>query len=158
MYVDKFDGRVDVAFFDRKATEWHFEQNRLLATIEEYQSANQTYLEEGVQLLELARRAHVLFQKQEAREKRRLLNFLLSNCTWKNGELTATFRQPLDILAAAATAHQKAKAAGATSDSLSDIWRPQRDLNPCCRLERANYQFYLSRPSTCVFRKTPRFF
>ena len=66
-----------------------------------------TYLEEGVRLLELAQRAHRLFQKQEPREKRRLLNFLLSNCSWKGGELTAVFRQPFDMLADASVARRE---------------------------------------------------
>jgi len=41
-----------------------------------------------------------LFERQEPRQKRRLLNFLLSNCSWADGELIATFRQPFDLLAA----------------------------------------------------------
>jgi site-specific DNA recombinase len=53
-------------------------------------------MDEGVQLLELARNAQRLLAKQEPREKRRLLNFLLSNCTWEDGEVVATFRQPFD--------------------------------------------------------------
>jgi hypothetical protein len=36
-------------------------------------------------LLELARNAQRLFEKQNPREKRRLLNFVVSNCTWKGG-------------------------------------------------------------------------
>jgi site-specific DNA recombinase len=95
MYVDKLDRRIEAAFFDRKASEWRSEQDRLLQSIEEHEAANQTYLEVGVRLLELVQRAHRQFQKQEPREKRRLLNFLLSNCSWKGGELTAVFRQPL---------------------------------------------------------------
>src|SRR5256885_17255662 len=81
MYVDKLDGRVDTAFFDRKAAEWRAEQDRLLRAVETHQSANQTYLDEGVRLLELARRAHDLFRNQEPREKRRLLDFVVSNCS-----------------------------------------------------------------------------
>ncbi len=60
-----------------------------------------TCMEEGIQLLELARNAQRLFAKQEPREKRRLLSFLVSNCRWNDGELTATFRQTFDILAEA---------------------------------------------------------
>jgi site-specific DNA recombinase len=56
-------------------------------------------MDEGVLLLELARNAQRLFAKQEPREKRRLLNFVLSNCTWEDGEVVATFRQPFDLLA-----------------------------------------------------------
>ena len=45
-----------------------------------------------------------LFERQPAREKRRLLNFLLSNCTWEDGEVVAIFRQPFDLLAETNTA------------------------------------------------------
>jgi site-specific DNA recombinase len=48
-------------------------------------------MDEGVQLLELARNAQKLFEQQEPREKRRMLNFVLSNCTWENGEVVANF-------------------------------------------------------------------
>jgi hypothetical protein len=44
-----------------------------------------------VQILELARNAQRLFERQEPRQKRRLLNFVLSNCTWEDGEVVATF-------------------------------------------------------------------
>ena len=116
MYLDKLDGRIDAAFFDRRASEWRREQDRLLLSIEEHQSANQTYLEEGVRLLELAQGAHKLFEKQPANEKRRLLNFLLSNCSWKGGEITATFRQPFDLLRDARYADRlQPEAVGATS-------------------------------------------
>ena len=85
MYVDKLDGRIDTAFFDRMSAEWRAEQDRCLPTIEQHQSADQSYLEEGVRILELARNSRRLFEKQEPREKRRLLNFVVSNCTWKDG-------------------------------------------------------------------------
>jgi site-specific DNA recombinase len=63
--------------------------------------ANQSYPHEGIRLLELARSARSLFEQQEAHEKRRLLDFVVSNCSWMTGTLTITFRQPFDILAKA---------------------------------------------------------
>jgi hypothetical protein len=122
MYVDKLDGRVDTTFFDRKAVEWRGEQDRLLRSIEEHQTANRTYIDEGVRLLELAARAYELFQKQEPHEKRRLLNFLLSNCTWKGGELQAAFRQPFDMIAVSNIVDEKQKAAGVASNGLFENW------------------------------------
>ena len=121
--MDKLDGWVDTLFFDRKAAEWRAEQDRLLRAIEEHQTADQTYLEEGIRLLELGRRAHELFQKQEPREKRRLLDFILSNCTWKDGELQATFRQPFDLIGAPTKAYAHKKAAGVASNGLFENWR-----------------------------------
>jgi len=64
MYVDKLDGRIDNVFFDRKSAEWRTEQDRILQDIETHQSANRTYIEESVQLLRLADRAHALFERQ----------------------------------------------------------------------------------------------
>jgi hypothetical protein len=101
MYVDKLDGRIDNVFFDRKSAEWRAEQDRILRDIETHQSANRTYIEEGVQLLRLADRAHALFERQKPAEKRRVLNFVFSNCVWKEGLLSAEYRQPFDMLALA---------------------------------------------------------
>jgi site-specific DNA recombinase len=123
MYVDKLDGRVDTLFFDRKAAEWRAEQDRLLRIMAAHQASNQTYLQEGILLLELGGRAHELFQKQEPREKRRLLDFVLSNCTWKGGELQATFRRPFDLIIASTKAYEHEKAAGVASNGLFEIWR-----------------------------------
>jgi len=67
-------------------------------------------------LLEVVQRAPSLFEKQPARGKRRLLDFVLSNCSWKDGQLTATYRQPFDIIAASVEAQSKEKAAGVASN------------------------------------------
>jgi site-specific DNA recombinase len=100
VYLDKLDGRVDGAFFDKMSAEWREEQNRCLREIERYEAAEQSYMDEGVQILELARNAQRLFERQEPREKRRLLNFVLSNCTWEDGEVVATFEYQLRIASA----------------------------------------------------------
>ena len=89
----------------------------------------QDQLEEGVRLLELAQRAHRLFQKQEPREKRRLLNFLLSNCSWKGGELTAVFRQPFDMLADANVARSEWAGQDASTQPVYENWLPGLDSN-----------------------------
>src|ERR1700678_4774146 len=68
-----------------------------------HQAADQCYLDEGVRLLELAQSSQRLFAKQEPNEKRRLLNFVLSNSTWKGGAVSVTFRQPFDLIAEIAT-------------------------------------------------------
>ncbi len=92
------------------------EQSRLLRLIQEHQAANQVYLDEGVGLLELAQRAYDLFLQQEPREQRRLLDFLLSNCTWKDNQLSVVFRQPFDLIVVASENLERETAAGASSD------------------------------------------
>ena len=127
--MDKLDGRVQATFFDRHAATWRREQARLRAAIEYHRSATRTYCDEGVHLLELARRASRLFESQEPREKRRLLVFLLSNCSWKEGKLDATFRQPFDLLSVAATTASRSKSAEGGSEAVSKDWLLRLDSN-----------------------------
>jgi site-specific DNA recombinase len=129
MYVDKLDGKVDGAFFDRIAAEWRAEQDRCLREIERHQAADQSYLEEGVRLLELARNAQRLFEKQNPRERRRLLNFVVSNCTWKNGELMANLRQPFGLLAETTAIAALAAAGESANLAKTEIWLPGPDSN-----------------------------
>ena len=59
-----------------------------------HQTANRSYIEEGVQLLELAHRAPALFESQQPGEKCKLLNFVLSNCTWKASNSSRNIGNP----------------------------------------------------------------
>ena len=116
MYIDKLDGKICGDFYDQMAGEWREEQRRLQREIDRHETAEQSYMDEGVQILELAQNAQRLFEQQEPRQKRRLLNFLLSNCSWEDGEVIATFRQPFDLLAET-TAIVARHSAGDTANS-----------------------------------------
>lgn len=130
MYVDRLQGRVDTAFFDRKATEWRDEQGRILAEIEAHQTAHEGYIEEGISILELCNQAAERFKEQNPTEKRRLLDFAVSNCTWADGQLTIAWRQPFDLIADAARDARNDKAPGVASEGLSANWYPHGDSNP----------------------------
>ena len=118
MHVNKADGRVSDKFFDQKSTEWRQEQDAVRQNLEQQEQANQSYLHEGVAILKLANRAAELFEKQSADEKRRLLDFVLSNSPWGNGERTVEFRQPFDLIAIGTAELKQKKATGVTSDDL----------------------------------------
>lgn len=85
MYIDKLDGRVDRSFYAQMSEQWRVEQDKLMQEIALHEAADQCYLDEGMHLLELAQSAQQLFVKQEPSEQRRMLNFVLSNSTWKEG-------------------------------------------------------------------------
>jgi hypothetical protein len=122
MYIDKLDGKISGDFFEEMSSQWREEQRRLQQDIERHEEAEQSYMDEGLQILELARNAQALFQRQTAREKRRLLNFLLSNCSWEDGEVVATFRQPFDILAKTTADAARKTAADQSNSSKNEIW------------------------------------
>ena len=102
--------------------EWRAEQDRCLRGIERHQSADQSYLEDGGRVIEPAQNAQRLFEKQDAREKQRRLNFLVSNCSWRDGELIATLRQPFDLIAETTAIDAKLKGAREVSNGLYEIW------------------------------------
>jgi hypothetical protein len=110
------------ALFEKLSNQWREEQNRCLREIERLQADDRSYMGEGVQLLELAQNAQRLFEKQVPRAKRRLLNFLLSNCTWEDGEVVATRRQPFDLLAETTTTAARLDAGSAASSTKTEIW------------------------------------
>jgi site-specific DNA recombinase len=83
---------------------------------------DRSYLDKGVQRLELARDAQKLFATQRPREKRRLLNFLLSNCSWEDGKMVATFRQPFDLLAETAISATRVTTPDGAKSAKTDIW------------------------------------
>jgi hypothetical protein len=53
-----------------------------------------------------------------------LLNFVLSNCTWEDGKMVATFRQPFEMLAETATAAARLDARVSAKSAKSEIWLP----------------------------------
>ena len=122
MYVDKLDGKIGGDFFDKMAGEWREEQRRLQRDIDRHEEAEQSYMDEGIRILELARNAQALFERQSAREKRRLLNFVLSNCSWEDGEVVATFRQPFGLLAETTAIAARSSTGSGGKSAKSEIW------------------------------------
>ena len=105
------------------------EQAAIPQNLEQPEQANQSYLQEGVAILELANRAAEVLEKQSGSEKRRLLDFVLSNSTWGNSELRGKFRQPFDLMALGTTELKQKKAAGVGSDDLYQLKYTPEDSN-----------------------------
>jgi hypothetical protein len=68
--------------------------------------------------------ARRLFEKQESREKRRLLNFVVSNSTWKGKKLEVSLQQPFDLLLETAARAEEAGPAQGPIAAKSEIWLP----------------------------------
>jgi hypothetical protein len=69
----------------------------------------------GEKITELAKHAEFLYKTQDPAEQRRLLETVLSNCTFDRGSLYPTYSSPFDLLVRG----------NETGD-----WRGRRDSNP----------------------------
>ncbi len=127
MYEDKLDGQIENDFYNRKAADYRSEQARIMREIEAHGTANQSYIEDGVRLLEIAQRACALFESQPPAEKRKLLNFVLSNCSWKERQLTVEYRHPFELLAVAVASEQQRVGEGIAKTAESEIWLLKSD-------------------------------
>jgi site-specific DNA recombinase len=84
VYIDKLDGKIGATFPTASSPgEWREEQLRLQRKLDRPEAAEQSYIDESVQIFELARKGR---SSGSSRAKPRLLNFILSNCSWEDGE------------------------------------------------------------------------
>lgn len=78
-------------------------------------------MDEGVKILELARNAQRLFERQEPRKKN-LLDFVPSKFSWQDGEVVATFRQLFDLLAETTPVVMRTATGKNAKSAKSEIW------------------------------------
>src|SRR5208282_4597430 len=136
MYEDRLDGRIDLSLFERKSGEYRQEQARIQAEINGFGTADGQYMDAGIRLLELTRNMHRLFEKQQAAEKRRLLDFVVSNSVWKEGKIVAAWRQPFDMIALANESAQTEPVSKTQETASNENWLPGMDSNHDSRLQR----------------------
>ncbi|HDY90150.1 MAG TPA: recombinase family protein [bacterium] len=98
IYIDKLDGNISEEFYKDKVNEWKEEQEKILEQLKNHQNANSNYFAEGIHILELAQKVYSLYLKQKHTEKRKLLNYLLSNCTLDGVSLYPVYRKPFNWL------------------------------------------------------------
>ncbi len=122
MYVDKLDGWIEEGFYKRMRAQWRDEQERCERDMERHRGADDSYMDQGIQILSLGQNAHRLFAAQPAKEKRSLLNFLLSNSTWAHGALSVQFKEPFDLLAETVEAAARVEAAQGATMARNEIW------------------------------------
>ena len=126
MYIDKLDGGISGAYFEEKSAEWRQEQADIRGRMGTHERANQSYIEEGIQLLELADKAYDLYCQQPPEQQRRLVNCVFASATWANGRLFPVYRPPFDLIAHSNCDFSRNYAGSEALEVKKDIWLPGR--------------------------------
>jgi len=88
-------------------------------------NAEDAYVDDGIALLNLARKAHSTFNLQSQNGKNTALNLLVSNSTWANGRLSVTYREPFDMLEEISLGNPGSEPPAAPGGSDYPEWLPE---------------------------------
>jgi site-specific DNA recombinase len=128
-YEDKLDNVITATEFERKCVGWRAEQVEVKKSLEEQEKANVAYIESGVRIIELSKNALDLYNSRPMLEKRKVLEILLSNCSYKDGQLHPEYRKPFDLIAKTNAEYKRKEADFGEEIDLSLFWLPGLDSN-----------------------------
>ena len=114
-YEDYVEGRITENFWTRKSEQWEVERRTVEAELTRLEQATGSLAVTGEKILELAKHAGVLYKTQVPAEQRRLLETVLSNCTFDRGTLYPSYSKPFDLF---------------VRGNETGNWRRERDSNP----------------------------
>jgi hypothetical protein len=97
-YEDYLEGRISESFWTRKSQEWEMESATIESEIARLSHPTPGIVATGEKILELVKQAEFLYKTQSRTEQRRLLETVLSNCTFDRGSLCPTYSKPFDLL------------------------------------------------------------
>ena len=96
-YDDFVSGRISDEFWTRKSREWEAELAMVDNDRPRLEQPRPLATATAVGILELAKKAGSLYKTQDPTEQRRLLETVLSNCTFDRGSLFPTYSSPFDL-------------------------------------------------------------
>ncbi len=92
------DGSITKDMFNGKLKEYKEKQAEIEEKMQQYTDADENFYLTANMTLNLAKRAHEIFQSSEPQEKRQLLNFLLQNLKLQGKNLSFELKTPFDTV------------------------------------------------------------
>jgi len=97
-YEDLLDGRISDDFWARKSKAWEAELAVVDGERARFEMPQPDSMVTAERIPELAKQAENFYESQDPAEQRRLLETVLSNCTFDSGSLCPTYSKPFDLL------------------------------------------------------------
>ena len=94
LFIAKLDGEINQEEWQEKNLKWKDELEEINNKIKSYNTADAKYYEEGIKIIELLKNAYSLYSKQNNSEKRKMLKYVLSNCTINNKKVSYDYNLP----------------------------------------------------------------
>ena len=97
-YEDFVSGAISDELWRRNSAEWEADLRAVEGELARVEQPRQPVMATADRILELAQKAEFLYKSQDREEQRRLLEIVLSNCTFDRGSLSPTYNSPFDLL------------------------------------------------------------
>ncbi|MEQ1933072.1 MAG: recombinase family protein [Fimbriimonadaceae bacterium] len=98
LYLDKLEGEITADFYRETRDKWQGRITDLELEIAALDRAEPTSVDQAMTILELASTAHIRFKNADSEQKRKLLQFMLSNSTWTDGKLVVELHEFFDLM------------------------------------------------------------
>ena len=98
-YEDKLNGSIPEDMWRKKHELWMGEKDEILSEIESINSQKDEYIEEGINLIELAQHTENIYKNASPEVKRKLVEIVSSNRVLKDGSIEFYYQKPFNWLA-----------------------------------------------------------
>lgn len=99
LYEDRLDGRITLSDYDEYVKDYKARQEQLDEQLVSLTHNDKSFMLTSSYLLEVAKKAPLLFQSSKPALKSKLLRFLLSNLILDNKKLVFNLKAPFDVIA-----------------------------------------------------------
>ena len=89
-----YEDKVSAAFYNEKRIKWTQELDEVMIKLEALHNAEKKFYEEGTRIIETLKNAYWLYKRQPISEKRKMLNYLLSNITLNGEKVSYDYNLP----------------------------------------------------------------
>jgi len=123
VYTDHVEGQIDRELFINMMNNYRQQEIRIVTALDVHRRADNSYIDEGTRLLELAQHIEKIYETSTPAGKNRLLKILCSNCILLDGQLTVTLHKAVDLIAKFNTLWKEKRMGSDLSEPISDMWR-----------------------------------
>lgn len=89
-----YDDKVTNEFYNEKRIKWTHDLDEVMIKLEALHNTEKKFYEEGVRIIETLKNAYWLYQRQSNSEKRKMLDYLLSNVTLEGEKVSYDYNLP----------------------------------------------------------------
>ena len=129
IYLDNMDDKIEDGVFRSLTAQFRKQERKIARELELRMDADLSYMDEGIAVMSIARDAKKRFLEAELAVKKHLLSVVLSNCSFRDRKISASYRKPFDIIAENLPREGAAGIANGAKKAQNAKWLPELDSN-----------------------------